>query len=336
MAPEISLERKKSRSFIYSGITFILGVLITFFALNVKHLQEPNNSTAQQTYAINRIQGYKYIKPILVVEPLTESIKLKGLKATLVNLIDSLKSVGYADDVTVYFRGFRHGGWISINPEKTYHPASLMKVALMLCYLREAEAIPHMLEQKFLFEKPSNVEINAQYYPTKGIEPGKSYTIHELLFYMIANSDNNATFLLASHFDPNKLKKLFRDFGMPEPIMDETKFTISAKQYSYFFSAIFNSSILSPEYSEYAAELLSKSTFQEGFGKGFPPGTEMWHKFGEWRNAGQPYELHEAGVFYWHGIPLMLTVMTKGNDTEKLAATIRAIADRTYKNIPQP
>jgi len=46
--------------------------------------------------------------------------------------------------------------------------------------------------------------------------------------------------------------------------------------------------------------------------------------------------LHEAGVFYWHGIPLMLTVMTKGKDTEKLAASIRAIADRTYKNIPEP
>jgi beta-lactamase class A len=321
----------------YSIFAFLSGIVLTLFFLNFANIwptKEPLPRPA--AYSIQRIEGYKFVKPVLGVEPVNESNKLMPVKANLVKLIDSLKQAGLADDVSVYLREFERGRWIAINPEMEYHPASLMKVALMLCYLRMASADPSMLKQKIMYEKPPSGVISPQFYLDKTIELGKSYTIHELLYYMIAYSDNNATWVLADRFDNNRLRQLFKEFGLPEPVEDELKFTLNVKNYSYFFKAIYNSSILSPEFSEYAAELLNNCSFKDGFAKGLPPNTEMWHKFGEWTNPGQPSELHESGVFYWHGVPYLLTVMTKGKDNRNLAKVIQAIAGRVYNEIPQP
>ncbi len=98
-----------------------------------------------------------------------------------------------------------------------------------------------------------------------------------------------------------------------------------------FFKAIYNGAYLSLEYSEYAANLMSHSSFEEGFAKGFPPKTKMWRKFGEWRSPGEDFELHESGIVYIYGKPYHLTVMTKGKDTEKLAGAIRLVCGLVYK-----
>jgi beta-lactamase class A len=150
---------------------------------------------------------------------------------------------------------------------------------------------------------------------------------------MIANSDNNAARLLARNVNPSLTKKLFVDLGLPELTDDRSNFTMTAKECSVFFEAIYNVAYLSPEYSEYAAGLLSNCDFQEGFVKGFPKGVKVWQKFGEWRSAGQNYELHESGIVFIRDTPYLLTVMTKGADTEKLAAAIRSICKVTCENV---
>lgn len=234
MAEKLPRNIKKTHPF-YSILAFLLGITLTIIFIRYTNLWPVAFQSPQHTYSIKRVQGYKYVKPVLGVEPANESTRFSPIKTHLISLIDSLKKAGIADEVSVYLREFERGNWIAINPEAKYHPASLMKVALMLCYLRKAEADPRMLEQKLLFEKPAKDEINAQFYPTSSIESRKSYSIHDLLYYMIANSDNEATWLLASHFDYAELLKLFQDFGLPKPELDETKFTISPKEYSYFF-----------------------------------------------------------------------------------------------------
>lgn len=333
------------KSYVFLFMSFLFGGLCVYFLLG----RETNRSLAagapmtseipQKTqrdgFAICKVKEFNNIKP-LSKESITESPEFTPLKNELQHLVDSLKTIGEANQVSVYLREFDSHGWMALNRDEQYHPASLMKVALLIAYLRMAEANSGLLKQELLYVKPKGDAINTQFYAGPSIESGKKYTIHELLYYMIAYSDNNATWLLASHFDNSIIKKLFSDYCLPEPVEDDLKFTMTAKEYSVFFKTIYSASYIGPAYSEYAAELLSNCTFKEGFVKGLPDNTRMWHKFGEWRNAGHDYELHESGVIFIDDKPYLLTVMTKGNDTEKLAKTISAVARKVYEKISSP
>lgn len=293
--------------------------------------------TSKNSYNINRVEGFRNIKPVLVVEPATKSERFAPMKQKLKQLIDdSLKVSGMISQASVFFQEFDKGEWTSVHRKEKYHPASLMKVALLIGYLRIAEAQPGLLKQKWTFDKSYNVQNVPQYYNSKSIERGKSYTVHELLYYMIAYSDNNATWMLGSRFDKSLYHKLFSEFGLPESSDFDSSLTLTAKEYSTFFNAIYNSANLSPEYADYAADLLANCDFKEGFAKGFPPNTQMWHKFGQWKGRDSESELHESGVVYIKGKPYLITIMTRGNDTEKLAQAIQAICKMIYDEIPAP
>lgn len=320
---------------VVSGIA-VFGVLFTGGRGANLNAQRNTDSTAQHqnsNYTIHRLKGYTKIKPIISVEPEAPLPILLPLVNSLGALIDSLKADGNVTQASVYIKEFEHGSWVAVNGDDRYHPASLMKVALLLSYLKLVEADPSMLKRELLFDPPPNAQINDQYYKAPTIKRGKKYTVHELLYYMIAYSDNNATWVLASHFDNSYLKKLFNDFDLPEPVEDDLKFTLSPKEVAVFFKVIFSASYLSPEFSEYAADLLSNCSFKEGFVKGFPPNTQLWHKFGEWRQVGYDYELHESGVFYIGDQPYLLTIMTKGKDTDKLAESIRILSGKVYRSL---
>jgi len=293
------------------------------------------HQSAPIKFNVCRGRGFQRIKP-LSVERIEESVLFNPLKTDLAQLVNQLQHDGAATNISVYIREFDQRGWMALNPEERYHPASLMKVALLIAYLQIAQADPQMLKKELVYNKPVQSEINTQFYTSKSIHPGKKYTIHNLLYYMIAYSDNNATWLLASHFDNSRVKKLFADFCLPEPVEDDLKFTLTAKEISVFCKAIYSSACLSPEFSEYAADMMSESSFQEGFVKGFPPDTKMWHKFGEWRSVGHDFELHESGLVFIKDKPYLITVMTKGKDTERLAGCIQAVCKVINEKISSP
>lgn len=328
----------------YLLISFVLGCFCSVLWLDSKpqwwlssklSLKKVQEDSQTHEYTVCNVKDFSNIKP-LSKELIAESEWFAPMKTDLSHLVDSLKSAGIANQISVYVREFDKRAWMAVNKDEQYHPASLMKVPLLICILQMAQANPDLLKEELVFEKPCNVQINTQYYSSPSIELGKKYTVHELLYYMTANSDNNAAWLLASRFDNRLFKKLFADFCLPEPVEDDMKFTLTAKESSIFIKSIYTASCVSPEYSEYAAELMSNCTFKEGFAGGFPEGTKMWHKFGEWRSAGHDYELHETGVVFIKDKPFLITIMTKGNDTDKLSEAIRTICKKIYEEIPLP
>lgn len=328
-----------NKLWIYLSFSFALGCFCSYIALNNRPAglmaKAGSGAVATSGFEICRTKDLNKIKP-LSVERIDESPVFDPLKFDLARLVDSLKNGGALTQASVYIREFDHREWMALNKDEQYHPASLMKVPLLICCLQTLQLNPSLFDQKLVYDKPDSVQINPQFYAYPTIQPGKSYSVHELLYYMIAYSDNNATWLLARHFDTSRMKKLFADFCLPEPVPDDLKFTMSAKDYSTFIKAIYSCSLLSPEYSEYAADLMSNCSFREGFAKGFPEGTRMWHKFGEWRSMGFDYELHESGIVNIKDKPYLITIMTKGRDTEKQAEIIRLISRRIYDKIPTP
>ncbi len=281
-------------------------------------------------YRIARVGGYEWVRPLLSAERQCEGARYLGLKKRLSYQVDSLKRAGMLLEASVYLRALEHGNWMTYNEEARYHPASLMKVALLISVLKAAEIQPGLLQQRLYYMAPPEGAIQPQYYVYPHIEVGKEYSVAELLEYMMIYSDNHATWLLASRLNPQSTPKLFADVGLDVLVEDKERFTMSVSEVATLFKVIFNASYLSPEFSEYAARLMSRCTFSEGFRKGLPAGIRLWHKFGEWRYAGHPYELHEAGVLYLEGAPYLLVIMTRGADTERQAQSIAALTHEIY------
>lgn len=278
---------------------------------------------------LERVGGYNYIAPLLPVETQCESEELVPLKKSLTGLLDQQKTAGLVAEASFYFRDLDKGLWTGYKENDKYFPGSLMKVPNLMSYLMIEEQTPGTLNTKLFYTRPFIVQKDPVFISQK-LPKGRSYTVKELLRYMISYSDNNATVLLSNNFDDKYLKKILSDFHLPAVDAAQRNYPLSPREFSRFMRSIYNASYLSLSHCEMAAEMLSACDFKEGFAKGLPAGTKLIHKFGE---AGNDHEkqLHESAIIYINGHGYLLTVMTKGNNLHDLANTLSQMAAAVNK-----
>jgi beta-lactamase class A len=291
------------------------------------------NQNATCTYNIARLNGYRFIRPLIFAEPSCETESMHSVRKALENHIQSLKETGRIKNASVYVRLFQRGEWISIEDREKYSPGSLLKVPELITIMKMKEKDPDILNKKLLFDQPVETHKTATFV-TKGIELGKSYTVRELLYYMIAHSDNNATYLLNRFMDFATFKKVFTDLGLAEPDMTSSEYNISARDFSVFMKVLYNASYLSIQDSEFCTELLSKCDFTKGLVSGIPDDCTIAHKFGEGGDAStQTFNLSESGLVYCKDKTYLVTIMTKGSDMKALAPIISDISKLVHKEL---
>ena len=184
-----------------------------------------------------------------------------------------------------------------------------------------------------IYLDPSAVkDMPPQSYNTTEIKPGKSYTVRELLYHTIVNSDNHSTYLLNANMNIPAFYKLFADLGFPTPNLSDNNYQITSADYSKFIRILFNSSYLSRKNSEYALDLLSKSTFNDGLSKYIPKEITVAHKFGEYGFPSTVFQkqLHESGIVYLNNYPYLITIFTGGNRLEDLPPVISTLSKTVY------
>lgn len=282
-------------------------------------------------YNVKRLSGYDYIKPILLVDDQCESDNLNSVKQSINTIINDYKNAGVITSASVYMKEYVGNGWMGINADEKFLPGSLMKVPQLITFLKMDEANPGFLNKKLTYTHPYIID-KKPIYESKSIELGHEYTIRELLHYMIAYSDNNATSLLFDIMDKKMFQKVFTDFGMTAPNLNESHYPISAKEFTYFMRSLYNASYLSNKNSEFATELLGKCTFKDGIVASLPKSTKIAHKFGE---SGDPLskQLNESAIIYLNDTPYILTVMTKGKELKNLSEVIKQISTVAYQSM---
>ncbi len=338
---------KKRVPILITLLWLLLGIagsgVATYSYLN--HTAEVKKQTASPVTATDKVEctesmsslsGYHLIKPLLDAKRECESESLSSIKGDLGNYIDQQKQAGIISSASVSIRVLSGDEWTSVNDDETYYPGSLIKLPMLIAFLRMEEAKPGFLDQKVTYTGKGITNIK-QTFETKSIETGHSYTLRELLEYMVAYSDNNATQLLNGYMKIDAINRVFTDIGLTPPPAnaDYFKYKISAKDISKFIIGIYNSSFLSNSASEFAAELLTKSDFKDGLVKQLPPNVKVAHKFGE---AGQNtgVELHETGIIFIEGKPYQITIMTRGTDIKKQADIISQLSKMVYDRLFVP
>ena len=319
---------------LYLLLAAILSSLITFVAISYSTKSGASSSAEQlpesnQYKIIRDPRDYKFISPIVSVEPVNESEKFEPLRQEIEQYIDKAKSDGSVSSVSVYVRNFSMGDWMSINKNEKYNPGSLLKVGVLITYLRMAENDPKLLDMEVSYSEQKGFQFPIEHFCSDSVVSGKKYKINDLLKYMIKYSDNHATVFLEDHMDTTTFKKEFADLGLTTPRFDDPSYALNVKEYSGLFKALYNAGYLRRHASEKALELLSESTFKQGLVKELPNDVVVSHKYGEFGDDNM-HELHESGIVYMHNRPYMITIMTKGKDWNKLSATIGHISKITY------
>ncbi|MBX4199070.1 class A beta-lactamase-related serine hydrolase [Candidatus Parcubacteria bacterium] len=276
---------------------------------------------------------YHFVNPSLFTEISKAAYPdLNPLGSKLASQRKQLIEDDKAIDISIYFRTMNDGHWTGVNEDEVYSPGSLLKVTVLLSYLRAAELEPSILKKYLNYEAK---EDPGQYYKPQHTLRTGVYTVEELLNAMIVESDNQASYTLIANDSKHysDLNGLFR-LPVPQDNADVTDF-MSARTYSRLFRALYNASYLSAHVSDQALQLLTYTTFDNGIVAGVPAGVVVAHKFGEHRNVtldGKTVELelHDCGVVYYPGNPYFLCIMTKGHDFPSLESVISNISSLTY------
>ena len=315
-------------------IVFVLGYVTHILIATIS--PTPTSAAVQVEPSLRESGKYALTSPLLLCATYesTDTGQTKSLQSEVQSLIDSEIRSGRATDVSVYLRGFK-GKWVGVNENQQYVPASLLKVPLMIVYFKQAEDDPAILDKILTYDGSYDDNQAQEFRSLSDIKPGK-YKAIDLIKSMIVNSDNNATRLLNANISKSALASVYTDLGLTLP---DTKGTdvavISAKQYSYFFRILYNSTYLSPEYSEKALEFLAGPDFPQGLRSTVPVGVKVAEKFGErsvFTPSGDIIErnLHDCGIIYAPTGPYMLCVMTKGKSFQDLATVIQDIGEFVY------
>ncbi len=302
-----------------------------YFSKPTTSITKEGNVKSCNEYKIARLGGYDYVRPLVYAEHNCESNRYTSTKLTLNEIINNYKKAGTLTSASIYLRDFTQGEWMLIGADETFTPGSLIKVPILITYMRMVEKDPSLLQKRLILAKNSP-NVPPQTYNKKGIHLDTEYTVAELLKYMIADSDNYATLLLNQHIDVAALKKVFTDLGLENPNVNDRNFQITSQDYSVFMKALYNASYLTINDSEYATELLSDCSFKEGFIKLLPDSVKVAHKFGEAGTAIE-HQLHESGIVYVKDNPYLLTIMTKGPDVKKLPEVISKISKTVFDDM---
>jgi beta-lactamase class A len=281
--------------------------------------------------------GYKLINPLLDCEgaekSFVELLPFKQKTSDFVNKINDADPT--VDFMAVYFRDLNNGPWFGINEETDFIPASLLKVPVMMTFFKEAETDPEILKKEYTYHAADKTpSVQQEIPPAKRLEDGKSYSVEDLLYRMIAYSDNLAQYVLMDHVNVDTLKQVFSDFNLPLPNESKSPAQMNVKGYASFIRILFNGSYLGKAYSEKALEFLADSQFKDGLVAGVPSGMIVAHKFGEREFADQDLkQLHDCGIVYYPNHPYLLCVMSRGRDLGNMADKIAQVSKFVYTQV---
>jgi beta-lactamase class A len=267
-----------------------------------------------------RLHGYEFIDPLLACNINNSNVyqENKPLENELKSVIDAHTLSGDISKASVYFVSYKNGGWASVYGSNVFYPSSLGKVPLLVAYYQAAENDPDVLQKRIVYPVGSS-DLNAMQdiAPPRAIVPGQSYTVDQLLQYMIKYSDNNATALLDANIDADTLNRVYGDLNIPsenDVTLQNADF-MTAHQISTLFRVLYNATYLSRDDSEKALELMTQSSFTQGIVAGVSSSTPVAHKMGLVGIAPNgittEHELHDCGIVY-AASPYLLCVMTRG------------------------
>ena len=254
--------------------------------------------------------------------------------------------------VEVAFRDLETGETCLIRADEPIHPASTMKVPVMLEVYRQANQGTLKLDDRLKIKdtfaslvdgSPFALDPKDDSELTLYKKLGETATIRELVRLMITESSNLATNLLVEKVSPDSATAFMKELGADglkvlRGVEDNKAYARglnnvgTARGLMTVLSRLAEGSAVSKAASDEMLDVLRSQKFNEGIPAGLPKGTKVAHKTGSFQAC-----YHDAGIVEAEGRkPFVLVVLTRGIDDEATAHNLVAkIARISYDHATQ-
>lgn len=248
--------------------------------------------------------------------------KSETFRQTCEGIMSESKAVAYAVALHDYETGFR----FAINPDRRFHAASTIKVAILLAACKAIDAgqlrpddTLHV-RNRFLSavgQTPFRIDAESDGYPQLHRLIGRTARISDLMEWMIVSSSNLATNLLLDYLTVEYAVNVLRDAGVAgidlRRGVDDTKSheknlnNETTAQGLLDLFATLRGDFLSKTSRDLAINILLQQRFNSMIPAPLPAHASVAHKTGEISTA-----CHDAGIVYFpEREPYILVVLTE-------------------------
>jgi beta-lactamase class A len=257
------------------------------------------------------------------------------------NMIPLLIRDAGAADVAVAFHDLASGEELFIQPDVNIHPASTIKVPIMMEVFRQAEENTLMLDDRMAVKNDFVSIVDGSHFSLQVADDsetglyrrlGERLTIRELVRLMITESSNVATNMLVERVTPARATEFMRSLGTKD--VQVVRGVEDAKAYArglnnaatarglmQILLRLAERAVVSAKASDEMLAILRGQKFNEGIPAGLPAGTPVAHKTGSFTKV-----YHDVGIIEPAGRkPFVLVVLTRGIEKEPRAH--RLVAD---------
>jgi beta-lactamase class A len=235
--------------------------------------------------------------------------------------------------ISVAAYDFETGQDILIHPDIAYHPASTIKVHVMMEVLRQAEQGRFAMDDCILITNSFasivdgskfSLDVNDDAEQTLYPRMGEAESIGELTSLMIVRSSNLATNILLEKVGIENVSDFIRVLGIEgvkfiRGVEDNAAFRLgmnnsaTARGLTQTMKLIAEKKVISEQACEKMIEILLRQEFNESIPALLPRSTRVAHKTG-WTGD----VCHDTGIVYPAGCqPYVISIMTRGFAEEK-------------------
>ncbi|WP_434391419.1 serine hydrolase [Melittangium boletus] len=227
---------------------------------------------------------------------------------------------------------------VTLAPDRVFHAASTMKVAVLLEVFRQVDAGTLSLDAapvltngftSIVDGSPFTVDAKNDEDPGLHERVGQPVPVRELVERMITRSSNLATNTVIARVDAKRVTKTLRALGARKMtvlrgVEDGKAYakglnnTTTARDLARLLAALEEGRAASPASTEAMRAILRAQELNQEIPAGLPPGTPVAHKTGQISGV-----LHDAAIVYPPGrAPYVLVVLTSGIPDERVARAL--------------
>lgn len=269
--------------------------------------------------------------------------------------LEAIISNSRATDVGLAARHLPDGEEFLIHADHPFHPASTVKICIMMEAYRQAHLGAISLDDPLLVRNEFQSLVDGIPYSLREEDDsekdlytriGRPCSRRELIDRMITMSSNLASNLLLEELHPASVTTFMQELGASDlrvlrGFEDNLAYrrglnnAATAAGFSHVLARLARREIVSGEDSEEMIEILRRQHFNEMIPAGVPRAVHVAHKTG-WT---ADYH-HDVGIVYPHGgEPFVLCILTKGyeeKDEAEAHALVAALARTVYDHWNPP
>ncbi|HEU0107600.1 MAG TPA: serine hydrolase [Vicinamibacteria bacterium] len=231
---------------------------------------------------------------------------------------------------------------VMVEPDKTFHAASTMKVPVMIELFRQAEAGKLRLEDPLpIVNEFHSIVDGSVYHLSVGDDSdaevykavGKTMTLRELCEAMITVSSNLAANLLIERVGVDNIRTTVARLGatgvnVRRGVEDQKAFdqglnnTTTARGLALLLQKLASGQAVSARSDAEMVAILKRQKFNDGIPAGVPEGTPIAHK------TGTITKVHHDAAIVYGPRPFVLVILVRGIQEQKESAALMAAISR--------